>query len=43
MKMKTIVLAMLVAVPALAASAHALMGKDCSCPECACENACACE
>jgi hypothetical protein len=43
MKLKTIFLAMLVAVPALAAGANALVGKDCGCPGCACGSACACE
>jgi hypothetical protein len=43
MKLKTLFLSMLVAIPALAAGANALAGKDCSCPECACGNACACE
>lgn len=43
MKIKTLILSMLVAIPALAAGANAL-SKDCACgSSCACGNACACE
>jgi hypothetical protein len=43
MKLKTLFLTMLVAIPALAAGATALADKDCACGSCACGNACACE
>lgn len=42
MKIKTLILSLIVAIPALAAGANA-MSKDCACSTCACGDACACE
>ncbi|HEY1097727.1 MAG TPA: hypothetical protein VGF99_02320 [Myxococcota bacterium] len=41
MKLKTLLLAMLVAVPALAAGAH-VVSDACGCPDCDCAGACDC-
>lgn len=41
MKIKTIVLTMLLAIPALAAGAAAV-SDSCSCPDCGCKDHCDC-
>jgi hypothetical protein len=42
MKLKTLILALVIAVPALAAGANALLPSTCGCGDCACGGACDC-